>query len=374
MSQPSTTVSPGAASAASQQPLRVAIIGYGLAGVVFHAPLVAATPGMTVAAIVTSDPERQARARHDYPGASVFPTADALFAGAAQLDLVVVAAPNRAHVPLGLAALEAGLPVVIDKPLAPSVAEAERLTEAARRTGKLLTVFQNRRWDTDFLTARQLIAADALGPVVRLESRFERFRAAPKAGAWRERADPEEAGGLLFDLGAHLIDQALLLFGKPTSVYAEVDTRRPGAQVDDDTFVALRFGGGEVAHLWFSVIPRQSGPRLRVVGLRGVYEKQELDPQEEALRTGARPGDEGWGHEAAAQWGRLYTDIAGLYSQGVVENVPGSYETFYALLRDALRSGGPPPVDPADSVACLRVIESARESARTGTTVPLHLG
>jgi scyllo-inositol 2-dehydrogenase (NADP+) len=354
-----------------RDPLRVGIIGYGLAGVVFHAPLVASTPGMAVTAIVTGDPERQARAHHDFPAATVSASTDELFSAAADLDLVVVATPNRAHVPLGIAALEAGLPVVIDKPLAPSVADAERLLDASRRTGTLLTVFQNRRWDNDFLTARRLIAGGYLGAVVRIESRFERFRSTPKADAWRERAEPEEAGGLLFDLGAHLIDQALVLFGAPASVYAEVDMRRAGAAVDDDTFVALRFPGGQVAHLWMSVIPRHFGPRLRVVGLCGVYEKDNLDPQEEALRTGARPGDEGWGQETTELWGRLYTDLAGLHTEGRVENVPGSYETFYALLRDALLSGGAPPVDPADAVRTLQVIEAARESARAHQTVEL---
>jgi scyllo-inositol 2-dehydrogenase (NADP+) len=238
--------------------LRVGIIGYGLAGAVFHAPLVAATPGMVVAVIVTSNPERQAQARRDFPAATIYATADAMLADPSQPDLVVVATANRVHVPLGIAALEAGLPVVIDKPVAPSVSEAEQLMAVARRTGKLLTVFQNRRWDNDFLTTRQLITADLLGPIIRLESRFERFRPAPKAGAWRERPEPEEAGGLLFDLGPHLIDQAMMLFGSPISVYAEVNVRRARALVDDDTFVALRFAGGQVAHLWASVIPRQS--------------------------------------------------------------------------------------------------------------------
>ncbi len=354
-----------------REPLRVGIIGYGLAGVVFHAPLVASTPGMTVSAIVTADPRRQARARADFPSAAIYNTPEAMLAEPSRLDLVVVAAPNRAHVPLGAAALEAGLPVVVDKPLAPSVADAERLLEAARRAGKLLTVFQNRRWDNDFLTARRLIDAGLLGPVVRIESRFERFRAEPKEGAWRERAEPEEAGGLLFDLGAHLIDQAVVLFGPPVSVYAEVDIRRAGAAVDDDTFVALRFSRGQVAHLWMSVIPRHVGPRLRVMGLRGIYEKDDLDPQEEALRTGARPGDEGWGHEPPERWGRLYTDLAGLESVSRVETAPGSYETYYALLRDALVTGGPPPVDPADAVRTLRIIEAARESARAHRIVEL---
>ena len=353
------------------QPLRAGIIGYGLAGAVFHAPLISSTPGLRVAAIVTSDAARQARARHDFPDAIIYATVDELLAAPEQLDFVVVASANRAHVPQGLAVLHAGLPVVVDKPVAPSSAGAEQLIETARRTGKLLTVFQNRRWDNDFLTVRQLIAGDVLGPIQRFESRFERFRPQPKPGAWRERADPEDAGGLLFDLGAHLVDQALQLFGSPISVYAEVAQRRPGAVIDDDVFVALRFAGGAVAHLWASAVPRLFGPRFRVVGLRGVYEKQELDPQEDALRLGMRPGDESWGHEPRERWGHLATDIGGLSVDGVVETLSGTYETFYALLRDAVLTGSPPPVDPADALLALRVIESARESARTGTAVPV---
>jgi scyllo-inositol 2-dehydrogenase (NADP+) len=356
---------------AETSPLRVGIIGYGLAGSVFHAPLVAATPGMMVSAIVTGNPQRQTQARRDYPAATIYASTDELLANPKLLDLIVVGAPNRAHVPLGIAALEAGLPVVIDKPVAPSASEAERLLAAAQRTGKLLTVFQNRRWDGDFLTVRQLIAADLLGPVIRLESRFDRFRPAPRPGAWRERPEPEEAGGLLFDIDAHLIDQAMQLFGTPVSVYAEVDTRRAEARVDDDSFVALRFAGGQVAHLWASVIPRQAGPRLRVIGMWGVYEKHGLDPQEASLRAGRRPGDDGWGRESREQWGHLLTEIGGLVTDGLVETLPGSYETYYALLRDALVAGGQPPVDPADSLAALRVIEAARESARTGTTIRL---
>ncbi len=351
--------------------LRVALLGYGLAGAVFHAPLIQSTAGMRVAAVVTTNRERQQEAQSALPGVAIVETADAIWSHPSDFDLVVVATTNRAHVPLGIAALDAGLPVVIDKPLAPSSAEAELLIAAAQRSGKLLSVFQNRRWDNDFLTVRHLIAADLLGSIVRFESRFERFRPLPKAGAWRERAEPEEAGGLLFDLGAHLIDQAVQLFGPPVSVYAEIDVRRPAAVVDDDVFVALRFAGGQVAHLWMSVIPRKLGPRLRVVGLRGVYEKQELDPQEEALRTGARPGDESWGHEPRERWGQLSTEVGGFAVNSQVETVPGSYETYYALLRDAVLSGGPPPVDAADALMNLRIIEAAQESARRKTVVHL---
>jgi predicted dehydrogenase len=324
---------------------------------------------VVVAAISTSNPERRAHAQHDYPGATIYPSADALLADPSQLDLIVVATPNRAHAPLGIAALEAGLPVVIDKPIAASVAAAEQLLAASRRTGKLLTVFQNRRWDNDFLTVRRLMSGQTLGEVVRVESRFERFRPRPREDAWRESADPEDGGGLLFDLGPHLIDQVRLLFGHPTSVYAESDARRAGAAVDDDTFIALRFSKGEVAHLWASVIPRHPGPRFRIIGTEGVYEKDDLDPQEAALAAGARPGDAGWGREPRERWGRLFTQTGGVSVEGLVETVPGSYETFYTALLEALRSGAPPPVDPADSLAVLKVIEAARESARGGAVI-----
>lgn len=365
------TDSSHAAAKAPRETLRVGIIGYGLAGAVFHAPLVASTPGMTVSDIVTANPARQAQARHDYPEAVIHATTEAMLADPGGLDLVVVAAPNRAHVALGVAAMEAGLPVVVDKPVAPSSIDAVRLLATAQRTGKLFTVFQNRRWDNDFLTVRRLIAADVLGPVARFESRFERFRDAVKPDAWRERPELEEAGGLLFDLGAHLVDQARVLFGHPVSVYAESDARRPGAAVDDDTFLALRFAGGQVAHLWASVIPRQSGPRMRVVGMREMYEKYGLDPQEDALAAGVRPGDPGWGEEPRERWGHLVGEVGGLPVDGVIETVPGSYEAFYALMRDAIVSGGPLPVDPADAIACLGIIEAARESARTGAVVRL---
>src|SRR6059036_185726 len=190
--------------------VRVGIAGFGIAGEVFHAPLVDAVEGLEVAGIVTSSPERQERARAAYPGAVVVADLDALWE---QIDVLVVAAPNRAHVPLALAALERELAVVVDKPLAPSAAEAERLLAA----GGALTVFQSRRWDGDFLTVRRLVEEGALGDVVRFESRFERFRPEVAAGRWRELGDPAEGGGLLLDLGAHLVDQAREVFGDPVA-------------------------------------------------------------------------------------------------------------------------------------------------------------
>lgn len=344
--------------------LRVAVVGYGLAGSVFHAPLVAATPGMRVAAIVTGNSERRKKAVRDHPEAVLHDTAEAITA--ADCDLVVVAAANRAHAPLAIAALEAGLPVVVDKPMAATVAHAEAMIEAAQQAGLLLTVFQNRRWDAEFLTAQRLIEQGALGRVTRLESRFERFRPRPKAG-WRELGDPADAGGVLFDLGSHLVDQACVLFGNPTHVYAEIAMLRETAHVDDHAFLALRFGDdGPVAHLSMSQVAPIPGPRLRISGLSGAYEHHDLDPQEDQLRAGLRPGDPGFGEEPADRHGWLITPD----EERRHPTVPGAWRAFYSGVRDAL-AGGAPPVDPADGLRVLRLIDAARTSAREARVVRL---
>ncbi len=353
--------------------IRTAIIGYGLAGAVFHAPLVAATRGMQVAAIVTSNAERAHMAHEHYKDARIYGHVDELWHEAKQYDLVVVATSNNVHVTLGIAAMRAGLPVVIDKPMAATVADAERLIAASKETGKMLTVFQNRRWDNDFLTVRKLLDTDLLGPITRYESRFERYRAQPREGVWRESADPADAGGQLYDLGSHLIDQALFLFGQPEHIYAEIALRRPHAQVDDDVFVALQFKQGVIAHLWMSQVARIAGARMRVSGLRGTYEKWGLDPQEDALRAGGRPGDQGWGVETREQWGRLSTNISedGIHIDGPIETTAGAYEQYYAQVRRALITGCPPPVDPDSAMQVIRIIEAAQQSAREGIIVTL---
>jgi scyllo-inositol 2-dehydrogenase (NADP+) len=345
-------------------PLRVALIGYGLAGSAFHAPFIATMPDFRLAAIVTSDQERRARALRDHPGVSLFESADEIWAKPDEFDLVVVAAPNRAHTPLGLSALAAGLPVVVDKPLATTAAEAQTLVDAARERGLLLTVFQNRRWDGDFLTVRRLLADDALGRVLRFESRFERWR--PEVGTgWRENAD--DAGGLLFDLGSHLADQAVQLFGPVQTVYAELEIRRRGAEVDDDDFVALEHAGGLRSHLWMSAVAAQGGARFRLLGDRAAYTKHGLDVQEDALRAGRSPNEPGWGEEPKECWGRLG---AGEELQEVPTE-PGSYGAFYEAVAASLRNGTPPPVDPVDAVEVLEVLEAARRSSLERKVVPL---
>jgi scyllo-inositol 2-dehydrogenase (NADP+) len=346
--------------------LGVALIGYGLAGTVFHAPLIASVPGLRLAVVVTSNPERAARAEREHRGVVVLDAAEGVWERSGELDLVVVATPNRTHGPLALAALDAGLPVVVDKPMAVSAAEGQQLVDRARARGLLLTVFQNRRWDGDALTVRRLLEEGALGRVWRFESRFERWRPSPKPG-WREAGGPEDAGGMLNDLGSHLVDQALHLLGPATLVYGELDRRRPGMRVDDDAFVALTHASGVRSHLWMSAVAAQLGPRLRVLGDRAAYVKHGLDGQEEALRGGGRPDLPGWGEEPPDRWGVLGTE----QRARPVRTEPGAYQRFYEGLVVALRDGAPPPVDPADAVAALRVLDAARRSAAERVTVPL---
>jgi predicted dehydrogenase len=340
------------------QPIRVAIVGYGLAGSVFHAPLIAATHGMTMSAVVTGNPERAEQARTTYEGVAVHPNVGALWA-AGDIDLVVIATPNRDHAPIAHAAIAAGIAVVVDKPFAVNVGEAESVIEGAAAHGVPLSVFQNRRWDGDFLTLQRLLHEGALGDVTRFESRFERWRPIPKSG-WRESGSVSDAGGLLFDLGPHLIDQALQLFGPVTHVYAEVDQRRPSVQTDDDVFIGLTHASGVRSHLWCSAVASELGPRMRVLGTRAAYLKYGLDGQEDALRLGGRPDrDPAWGSETPDRWGTL--GVPGETTPIATE--PGAYQRYYEGVAAALRGEGVLPVDPRDSVVGLRIIEAARRSA-----------
>jgi len=349
-----------------QDDLRAALIGYGHAGAVFHGPLIASTEGLRLVAVVTTDPARREQAAAAHPEARLLPDAESLWQGGLDVDVVVIATPNRTHVPLALAAIDAGRAVVVDKPIAARASDAQALIDAARRAGTPLTVFQNRRWDGDFLTVQRLLAEDRLGRIARFESRYDRWRPAVKAG-WRMLDGPGEAGGLLFDLGAHVIDQALLLFGPAQSVYAQVDARRPGVTVDDDTFVALTHVSGVRSHLWMSSVAAQPGPRFRLLGSGGAFVKYGLDVQEDALRSGVDPRSPGWGVEPPEMWGRLGT---GADTRSVMTE-PGAYPRFYSALVTALRSGGALPVDPQDTVASLAVIEAAHRSHASSAVVRL---
>jgi scyllo-inositol 2-dehydrogenase (NADP+) len=346
--------------------LRVAIVGYGLSGRFFHAPLIAATDGLELTRVLTTSARRREQLAAEHPRAEAVSDARELWSAVAP-ELVVVATPNSSHVAIASAAIERGIPVVVDKPLAITAHEAHALVVSAERSGVMLTVFQNRRWDTDQLTLRRLIADGSLGRIVRYESRFERWRPEVARNNWRETAAPEQGGGVLLDLGIHLVDQALTLFGPVTHVYAEIDARR-GIPAEDDVFMALHHANGTISHLHASAVTASPGPRLRVQGTDAAFLVSGLDPQEAALRGGARPETFArWGEPEEWERGRL---VAGEQSVPVAPE-PGAWPRFYELLRDALLSGAPPPVDPRDAVKALRLLEAARESSREQPVVSL---
>ncbi|SEG39060.1 Predicted dehydrogenase [Nonomuraea solani] len=343
--------------------IRVGLVGYGTAGAYFHAPLIHATPGLTLSAVVTRDPGRQAEVAGKYGAAGLSDVRELW----ERCDLVVVASPNRTHLATAAAALTAGLPVVVDKPLARTAEEGRELLRLAGERGLMLTVFHNRRWDGDFRTVRRLAGEGELGEVRRFESRFERWRPVPKGG-WRETGGEAEIGGLLYDLGSHLVDQALHLLGPAREVYCESDIRREGVASDDDTFIALTHAGGARSHLWVSSVAARLGPRFRVLGSAGAFVKYGMDVQEERLRAGLPPGAPGFGDDEEDRWGILGTEE----EQRFVRTEAGTYLDFYQGVVAAVREGAPPPVDPLSAIETLAVIEAARLSATQRIVV--HLG
>ncbi len=316
--------------------IRTALLGRGMAGTVFHAPLIRALPAFQLAAIAGS--------------------ADAEAAiSAPSIDLIVIATPNLTHFPLARAALEAGKHVVVDKPFVLTLAEADALIALAQAKGRILTVFHNRRWDGDFLTVRSLVQSGRLGRIALFEAHWDRFRPLPKGG-WREA--PEEGSGLLWDLGPHLVDQALLLFGTPDSASGDVEIQREGARADDYFDLRMRYGAMR-AVLSASSLTASPRPRFAVHGTLGSFVKRGLDPQEAALRQGASPLEPGFGEEEVG-WHGLLDDGRELEA---VATQPGRYLAFYEALAAAIRGEGPPPVDPADAREGLKIIARARAGA-----------
>jgi predicted dehydrogenase len=343
--------------------IRTAVVGYGLAGSVFHAPLLAANSSYSLDVVATSDAGRRAAASSRLPGAAVARDGAGVLEQAADLDLVVLATPPATHYPLAKAALEAGLDVVVDKPFAVTSGQGQELVDLARQLGRVLTVFHNRRWDGDFLTLRKLLAVQALGNVTRFESCFERW--SPAIGkAWKARATAGDGGGVLFDLGSHLIDQALQLFGPATVLHAELKARRSDERADDDVFLALRHDSGVTSHLTMNMLCAQQGPRFRVLGSIGGFTKHGVDPQEPYMAAGGSPLDPAYGQEAPEWAGLLGRD-------GHLDHLPterGAYPEFYRILADKILDGGaksalPLPVNPEDAVEVLKIIEAARELA-----------
>ena len=335
-------------------PVRFGLVGYGFGARWFHAPLIASADECELVAVATRSAERRALVNGEHPGATVVDDLAGL--KAAGVEAVTISTPADTHIPLCQEALELGLAVVVDKPFALTAADARSAVDLAEQLGVLLSVYQNRRWDSDFLTVRALVDDGTLGRIRRFESRFER----------RQEGPPASGGGTLLDFGSHLVDQSLLLHGPAVRVYAEL---RGSGELDDDFFMALHHVNGVESHLWGSWRQAAPGPRFRVSGATGTYIIDGMDGQEALLKAGKSPATSGerWGVEAEHTWGRLYHGA----TSAPVRSERGRWDTYYPTFAHAVRGDATVPVDPADAIRTMTVLDAARQSARKGEAVRL---
>lgn len=344
--------------------IRTGVVGYGLGGQIFHAPFVQVTAGMELAAIQANT--HGAEAAKAYPGVPVVSTLDELLAQP-KLSLVVITTPPSTHFDLARRALEAGKHVVIDKPFTPTSHQARELIQIAHARGLVLSAYQNRRWDGDFLTLKKLIEEGALGRLASLESRFERYHPTPRPKQWQEKNVP--GNGLLHDLGSHLADQALTLFGAPEAVTADVRFDRDQTAVNDGFAVHLHYPRLRVS-LYSSLIVPVAGPRFAAHGTRGSYIKYGLDPQEPDLKAGAKIGGPGWGEEPESAWGKLTQFENGSAAEQPVRTLSGDYRVYYENVRDAILGKAPLAVPGEAGWRVIRLLELAIESSTRGQTLP----
>ena len=341
--------------------LNVALVGYGFVGKVFHAPLIQATPGLALHTVVSRD---AGKVHADWPRMLVTADTHAAFADPA-VDLVVIASPNDSHAPLAIEALGQGKHGGADKPFTLTLREAREVVAAAAHAGRVASVFQNRRWDGDFLTVRRLIDEGRLGRVAEFHSHFDRFRPTVQ-DRWRERDEP--GGGLWYDLGPHLLDQALQLFGVPEAISADIARLRDGARAPDYVDATLRYPHHRVI-LHASTLVAGNGLRFAVHGTRGSYLKHGLDVQEDQLRAGVVPGAPGWGVDTRA--GEIVAERDGRLVTEVAQAEAGDYRRYYAGIRDAILQGTAPPVTTQEALDVMRLIELGVQSSEAQRAIPL---
>jgi scyllo-inositol 2-dehydrogenase (NADP+) len=344
--------------------VRVGLIGFGMAGQAFHAPVIEGVAGMELACILE---RRGTRAQEKYPGARVARSLDELLADQ-QIQLCVIATPNDSHFELARACLLAGRDVVVDKPFAPTLAEAEELARLAAERGRLITVYQDRRWDGDFGTVNKLVQSGKLGTIVEYECRFDRFRLEPKPNAWREKPD-QPGAGVLFDLGPHVIDQALVLFGEPKFITASAFCERETSRVDDSFDVCLEYPQLRAMGR-ARIIAYAPGPHFLIHGTKGSFVKYGMDPQEARLRSDDYPQGKDWG----ADWGVEPEELRGTLSlvgepSVRVKTERGDYRGFYANVRDAIEKKAPLDVTTEQALRTMRAVILAHKSSRERRTV-----
>jgi len=344
--------------------IEVGLIGFGLAGRAFHAPVIRAVPGLHLAAILQRSGNEAAE---EYPDVRIVRNLDDLLA-MKEVQLIVIATPNDTHYPLARQCLAAGRDVVVDKPFATTLEEASSLMEFAKSAGRLLTVYQNRRFDGDFQAIRQLVAAGTLGRIVRFETSYDRYRPQLKPGAWRETQRP--GSGIIFDIAPHLIDHALVLFGLPEAVTADVRIERENAVADDAFDIALHYPNSLRAVLRSSILAAAPRPRFVVLGTQGSFVKQSFDPQENNLRQGNIPADKSWGYEPEENWGVLTVSTGDAFEQRRIPSASCDYRDYYANVRDTILGLAKPAVTPEWSLDVMRLLKLARASSHRRCTIP----
>lgn len=349
-------------TAYQNSPVTVGLASYGMSGKVFHAPLLAANPGFSIKKVLERSSENS---KLRYPQVEVVKDFDVLLQDDS-IELLIINTPNALHFEMGQKALQAGKHVVMEKPFTVTAQEANELISLATKNNRVLTVFQNRRWDGDFRTVQQVVNQQLLGKLVYYEAHYDRFRNYIEANTWKEETGP--GSGLLYNLGSHMIDQALVLFGKPQAITAQIGTQRPGGKIDDYYDITLHYEQ-VTAVIKSSYLVREAGPRYILHGTEGSFLKHGIDPQEEALKAGQLPAGPTWGQEPKSDWGLLNTQLNGLHFTGHIETLPGSYPDFYQNVYEAIREGKALQVKPEEAALGIQLIELAQQSSREKRTV-----
>ncbi|QMU26769.1 oxidoreductase [Adhaeribacter radiodurans] len=343
-------------------PITVGLASYGMSGMVFHAPLLATNPHFKLTKVLERSSEKS---KSRYPEVAVVKDFQALIQDDS-VELVVINTPNALHFEMGKQALRAGKHVVMEKPFTVTTQEANELINLSKEQNCILTVFQNRRWDGDFRTIHQVVTQKLLGKPVYYEAHYDRFRNYIEANTWKEETGP--GSGLLYNLGSHMMDQALVLFGKPQAITAHLGTQRPGGKIDDYYDITLHYPE-LVASIKSSYLVREPGPRYILNGTEGSFHKYGIDPQEEALKAGQTLTSPNWGQEPVADWGKLNTQLNGLHFTGTIETLPGSYPAFYQNVYEAIRLGKELQVKPEEAALGIQLIELAQQSNAEKRTV-----
>lgn len=340
--------------------IKTALVGFGISGQCFQAPVISSVEALDLVAVVSSSPDK---VKAQLPEAVVYPDLESLLENS-DAELIIIATPNTLHYPMAKMALEANRHVVVEKPFVIDSPEGETLIELANQKQRLLSVYQSRRFDGDFLTIRQLLESQRLGDIHTFYSSYNRFRPEVK-DRWREQEQP--GAGILYDLGAHLIDQALVLFGMPETVTAHLRHQRPGAKAVDHFHLILGYPKTDVI-LHGNCLSTAPGPRFQVFGSKGTYIKYGMDPQEDDLRQQKGPATDGWGLEPADQYGTLtHADS----SEQKLATTQGGYEQFYQQIAGAILHNSPAPVEPGSALDVIKVIEAAYQSNKDGCRIPL---